>query len=90
MRTLRRLASGFLLSGATLYKKNADMTLLRCVDRQEDERIMEEVHEGTFNTHAIGHALTSRILLAGKCMKCQTYAYYINVAPSALHNLNSP
>ncbi|RDY07404.1 rnhA, partial [Mucuna pruriens] len=27
-RTLRRLASGFLLSGATLYKRNTDMTLL--------------------------------------------------------------
>ncbi|RDY13539.1 Pol polyprotein, partial [Mucuna pruriens] len=25
-----------------------------------------------------------------KCMKCQTYADHINVAPSTLHNLTSP
>ncbi|RDX65055.1 Protein NYNRIN, partial [Mucuna pruriens] len=52
------------------------MTLLRCVDRQEAERIMEEVHKGTFGTHINGHALT--------------YADHTNVAPSALHNLTSP
>ncbi|RDX91297.1 Retrovirus-related Pol polyprotein from transposon opus, partial [Mucuna pruriens] len=36
-RTLRRLAAGYLLSGSVFYKRNADMTLLRCVDRQEAE-----------------------------------------------------
>ncbi|RDY13374.1 Gypsy retrotransposon integrase-like protein 1, partial [Mucuna pruriens] len=104
-RTLRRLASGFLLSGATLYKRNTDMTLLRCVDSQEVEQIMEEVHEGIFGTHANGHTLARKILRAGyywtqmesdccqhvrKCAKCQTYANYLNVAPSALYSLNAP
>ncbi|RDY07279.1 Gypsy retrotransposon integrase-like protein 1, partial [Mucuna pruriens] len=98
-RTLRRLASSFLLSGTVLYKRNTDMTLLRCVDHQEAESIMEEVHEGTFGTHANGHALAryywTKMELdcyqhVKKCMKFQTYAYHINVAPSALHNLTSP
>ncbi|RDX76382.1 Retrovirus-related Pol polyprotein, partial [Mucuna pruriens] len=81
------------------------MTLLRCVDCQEAERIMKEVHEGTFGTHANGHALACKIIRAGyywtkmelncyrhvkKCMKCQTYVDHINAAPSALHNLTSP
>ncbi|RDY05263.1 hypothetical protein CR513_10902, partial [Mucuna pruriens] len=64
-KTLRRLASGFLLSGTVLYKRNTDMTLLRCVDHQEAERIIEEVHEGTFGTHANRHALARKILRAG-------------------------
>ncbi|RDY05179.1 hypothetical protein CR513_11013, partial [Mucuna pruriens] len=34
-RTLRRLAAGFLLSGAILYKRSVDSTLLRCVDDKE-------------------------------------------------------
>ncbi|RDX97071.1 Gypsy retrotransposon integrase-like protein 1, partial [Mucuna pruriens] len=104
-RTLRRLASGFLLSGATLYKRNTDMTLLRCVDGQEAEQIMEEVHEGIFGTHVNGHALARKILRAGyywtrmesdcyqhvrKCVKCQIYTNHLNVAPSALYNLNAP
>ncbi|RDX92412.1 Retrovirus-related Pol polyprotein from transposon 17.6, partial [Mucuna pruriens] len=95
-RTLRRLASGFLLSGIVLYKRNTYMTLLRC----EDERIIEEVQRGTFGTHANGHALARKILWTKmesdcyqhikKCVKCHTYADHINVAPSALHNLTSP
>ncbi|RDX91773.1 rnhA, partial [Mucuna pruriens] len=64
-RTFRRLATGYLLSGATLYKRNTDMTLLQCVDQQEAERIIEEVHEGTFGTHANGHALARKILRMG-------------------------
>ncbi|RDX81507.1 rnhA, partial [Mucuna pruriens] len=64
-RTLRCLASGFLLSGTTLYKRNSDMTLLRCVDDQEAKQIMEEVHEGIFGTHINGHALARKILRAG-------------------------
>ncbi|RDX68017.1 hypothetical protein CR513_53039, partial [Mucuna pruriens] len=81
-RTLRRLAFDFLLSGTILYKRNVDMTLLCCIDRQEVERIIEEVHEGIFGTHANGHALARKIL--------RTYANHINVAPSTLHNLTSP
>ncbi|RDX78855.1 hypothetical protein CR513_40796, partial [Mucuna pruriens] len=34
-RTLRRLAVGFFLSGVILYKRSADLTLLRCVDDRE-------------------------------------------------------
>ncbi|RDY06253.1 rnhA, partial [Mucuna pruriens] len=64
-RTLRRLASSFLLSGAILYKRNTDMILLRCVDGQEAQQIMEEVHEGIFGTHVNGHALARKILRIG-------------------------
>ncbi|RDY12613.1 Pol polyprotein, partial [Mucuna pruriens] len=70
------------------------------VDQQEAEQIIEEVHEGTFSTHANGHALAHKILRTKlesdcyqhvqKCIKCQTHADHINVAPSTLHNLTSP
>ncbi|XP_075099338.1 uncharacterized protein LOC142176153 [Nicotiana tabacum] len=43
-RTIRRLASGFFLSGEVLYKRTPDLNLLRCVDAQEAGRIMNEVH----------------------------------------------
>ncbi|RDY13949.1 Gypsy retrotransposon integrase-like protein 1, partial [Mucuna pruriens] len=103
--TLRRLASGFFLSETVLYKRNTNMTLLRCVDSQEAEQIMEEVHEGIFGTHVNGHALARKILRAWyywtrmesdcyqhvrKCAKCQIHANHLNVAPSTLHNLNAP
>ncbi|RDX82521.1 Retrovirus-related Pol polyprotein, partial [Mucuna pruriens] len=95
-RTLRRLAAGYLMSGSVLYKRNADMTLLRCVDRQEAERIIEEVHDGTFGTHPSGHTLARKILRVGlppACAKvpevsdsCRPY----QGRPSTLHSLTSP
>ncbi|RDY08452.1 hypothetical protein CR513_07296, partial [Mucuna pruriens] len=61
-RTLRRLATSFLLSGVILYKRSVDSTLLHCVDDYEAKEIMEEVHGRAFGTHANGHALTCKIL----------------------------
>ena len=64
-RTLRRLAAGFFLSGGILYKQNHDMVLLRCVDAKEAERMLVVVHEGSFGTHANGHAMARKVLRAG-------------------------
>jgi len=63
-RTLRRLAAGFFLSGSILYKRNHDMVLLRCGDAKKAERMLVEVHEGSFGTHANGHAMARKILRA--------------------------
>uniref|UniRef100_A0A1U7VC70 Uncharacterized protein LOC104211956 n=2 Tax=Nicotiana sylvestris TaxID=4096 RepID=A0A1U7VC70_NICSY len=43
-RTIRRLANDFFLSRKVLYKRTPDLNLLRCVDAEEAERIMHEVH----------------------------------------------
>ena len=56
-RTLRRLAVGFFMSGNILYKRNHDMVLLRCVNAKEAKNMLGEVHEGSFGTHANGHAM---------------------------------
>ncbi|RDY14358.1 hypothetical protein CR513_00581, partial [Mucuna pruriens] len=104
-RTLRRLASGFFLDGEILYKRNADAQLLRCVNEEEAQEILKEIHEGMFGTHANGHTLARKILRAGyywttmesdccrhvkRCVKCQIYADHIKAAPTALQSLTSP
>ena len=35
----------FFIRNGILYKRNHDSTLLRCVDKNEAERIMDELHE---------------------------------------------
>ncbi|XP_057965430.1 uncharacterized protein LOC131155991 [Malania oleifera] len=55
-KTIRRLAMGFFLDGEILYKRNHDMTLLRCVELQEARQIIQEVHDGVCGTHAGGHS----------------------------------
>ena len=64
-RMLQRFAPSFFLSGNILYKRNHDMVLLRCVDAREAEQILVEVHEGSFETHANGHAMARKILRMG-------------------------
>ncbi|XP_058766924.1 uncharacterized protein LOC131640541 [Vicia villosa] len=63
-RTLRRLSGNFFLTGNVLYKINFDMVLLTCVDRHKANLLMQEIHEGSFGTHANGHAMTRNILRA--------------------------
>ena len=104
-RTLRRLSTSFFLNGDILYKRNQDMVLLRCVDASEAEKILKEVHEGSFGTHANGYAMARKILRAGyywltmendccihvrKCHKCQAFADNINAPPAPLNVLSAP
>ena len=58
------MAAGFFLSGTALYKRNHDMVLLQCVNAKEAEKMIMEVHEGSFGTHANGHAMARKILRA--------------------------
>ncbi|KAA3473964.1 RNA-directed DNA polymerase (Reverse transcriptase), Ribonuclease H [Gossypium australe] len=50
--TFKRLASDYLLDGEILYKIRKDQVLLRCVDAVEAKKILEEVHQGIYGTHA--------------------------------------
>ena len=63
-KTLIRLAGNFYLNGDILYKRNLDMVLLKCVDRNEADLLMTEVHEGSFATHSNGYAMAKKILRA--------------------------
>ncbi|XP_019435845.1 PREDICTED: uncharacterized protein LOC109342286 [Lupinus angustifolius] len=63
-RTLRRLATYFFLSGDVIYKRNHDMVFLRCLEAKEAQKMVEEMHEGTFGTHANEHAMAKKIMRA--------------------------
>ena len=64
-RILRRLAMGFLLDGEVLYKKGKDQVLLRCVSSSEVNKIVEEIHEGVYETHANGHKMARQVMRTG-------------------------
>ncbi|KAA3469334.1 protein NYNRIN-like [Gossypium australe] len=61
-RTLRRLASDYVLDGDILYKRRKDQVLLRCADAVEVTKILEEVHEGACGTHANGFTMARQIM----------------------------
>ena len=85
-RTIRRLANGFFSSGDVLFKQTVDLYSLRCLDAEEAEKIMNEVHAGVCGPHMNGYVLAKKILRAGyywltmerdcfhfvkKCHQCQ-------------------
>ncbi|KAK5840328.1 hypothetical protein PVK06_009222 [Gossypium arboreum] len=104
-RTLRRLASDYVLDREILYKRRKDQVLLRCVDAVEAKKILEEVHEGVCGMHVNGFTMARQIMRFGnywstmegdcisyakKCHKCQIYGDKIYVPPSLLHVIISP
>ncbi|PKI47330.1 hypothetical protein CRG98_032281 [Punica granatum] len=64
-KTLRRIAANFFLSGETLYRRSFDATLLRCVDENEAQCLMEEVHEGNCGPHMNGLMLAKKLMRLG-------------------------
>ena len=58
-------SSKFFLSNGILYKRNHDSTLLWCMDKKEEDKIMEDMHGGIFGTHSSGHTMAKNILRAG-------------------------
>ncbi|XP_070046675.1 uncharacterized protein [Nicotiana tomentosiformis] len=81
-RSLRRLASGFFLSGGILYKRTPGLGLLRCVDAKEASTIMTEVHSRVCRLHMNGYVLAKKIL--------RVHSDLIHSPPSELHTMSAP
>ncbi|XP_071909674.1 uncharacterized protein [Coffea arabica] len=59
---LRRMSSRFFLNEEVLYKKIFDLGLLRCIDEEEADYMMKEVHNRVCGSHMNGHLLTKKIM----------------------------
>ncbi|XP_057452245.1 uncharacterized protein LOC130744069 [Lotus japonicus] len=99
-----REASHYTLLGNQLYRRGVGVPLLRCVTRDEADRIMFEVHEGVCASHVGGRSLAAKVLRAGfywpplksdcmdyvkKCEKCQVYADLHRAPPEELSSMSS-
>ena len=93
------------MSGDVLYKRTLDLNLLRCLDAEEAEKIMNEVHAGVCGPHMNGYVLAKKILQAGyywltmerdcfhfvkKCHQCQIHGDLIHSPHSELHPMAAP
>ena len=104
-RTLRHLATRFVIHGETLYRRTVDGVLFLCLDRDSANQVMREVHAGVYGPHMGGHMLARKIMRTGyfwltmetdcfqfvqRCTECQMYGDLIHVPPFKLHALTSP
>ncbi|RDX62079.1 hypothetical protein CR513_59626, partial [Mucuna pruriens] len=58
-------ASKYILIGEYLYRRGFDFPQLKCLDTEEAECVMQEVHEGVCGSHIGGCALASKIARVG-------------------------
>ncbi|XP_027157443.1 uncharacterized protein LOC113759006 [Coffea eugenioides] len=101
---LRRLSSKFFLNGEVVYKRTSDLGLLRCVDEDEADYLMKEVHSGLCGSHMNGHLLAKKIMRTGyfwltmehdcvvfvrKCITCQMHGYVMRTLPIELHSMTA-
>ena len=61
-RSIRMMATQYILCGGQLYRRSYDGVHLHCLKREEVERVMEEVHQGICGLHMNGRILAKKIL----------------------------
>ena len=104
-KSLRQLATRFVIYGETLYRRIVDGVLLLCLDQDSANQTMREVQAGVCGPHMGGHILARKIMRIGyfwstmeidccqfvqRCKECQMHGDLIDVPPSELNALTSP
>ncbi|RDX61813.1 Tf2-8, partial [Mucuna pruriens] len=102
---IRKEASKYMLIEQRLYRRGFSSPLLKCVDSEEAEYIIKEVHEGVCGTHIRGRALAGKIARAGyywptlktdcldyvrRCDTCQRFADSHQASAEQMYIVTSP
>ncbi|RDY04043.1 hypothetical protein CR513_12310, partial [Mucuna pruriens] len=97
--------SKYTLVGENLYRRGCYFLLLKCLEIEEAEYVMQEVHEGVCGSHIGGRTLASKISRANyylptlksdcsqyvkTCNTCQRYVDIHKARPEPLHLVMSP
>ena len=62
---VRKRTTRFTILNDTLYKRGLSMPYLKCVDEEEAEYILKEIHEGVCGDHASARSLVSKVIRTG-------------------------
>ena len=104
-RSIRMMATQYILYGGQLYRRSYDGVHLRCLKREEADRVTKEVHQEICGPHMNGRMLAKKILRMGyywsimetDCVNyvksyhdCQTHTNLNHVPPSELYSMTSP
>lgn len=64
-RKIKKRADKFMTLNGVLYKRGFSLPYLRCVEEDESNYILEEVHEGIYGDHMGARSLVGKIIKAG-------------------------
>jgi hypothetical protein len=92
----------YVLVDGKLMRKNANEELLqKCVSKEEGEKILKEIHAGTYDNHVSSRTVVGKAFQAGfywpsaadaealvcQCENCQFFAKQIHVSAQALQTI---
>ena len=104
-RKVRKMTARFTILNDTLYKRGFSMPYLKCIDKDEAEYILEEIHEGICRDHVGPRSLVSKIIrtcyfwptmqkdakeFIKRCDKCQSFGNVQLIPVERLTPINSP
>ncbi|KAL5574607.1 hypothetical protein UlMin_016306 [Ulmus minor] len=102
---IRRYATKYMIKEGCLYRKAYSGDMLRCINGQETEDVLQEIHEGDCGEHQGGHRLYEEALRLGyfwptmendamdyarRCKSCQLFGDRIHAPAVTLHTVNAP
>ncbi|XP_074336798.1 uncharacterized protein LOC141673971 [Apium graveolens] len=105
VRRLHYQAARFVVYDEVLYKRGFNQPLLRCLDEEEGNYILREVHEVICGNHSGGNSLVMKVLRQGyyyptmkedaenfvrACDRCQRFANYSSMPTTLLTPMVSP
>ncbi|XP_020234743.1 uncharacterized protein LOC109814671 [Cajanus cajan] len=102
---LRTQAARYVVIGGDLYRRGFSAPLLKCVEAEQANYILREMHEGICGFHSGGRTLATKVLRAGyywptlredcvkfvkHCVSCQRHGNLIHASAEELHGISSP
>ncbi len=105
IRALKLLATQYILCGGVLYQRCYEGVHLRCVDNEEAEKLIKEIHQGVCGPHMNGRMFAKKIVSLGfywvameadciehakKCHQCQIHSNLNHLPLKELYNMTSP
>ncbi|XP_052297233.1 uncharacterized protein LOC127902365 [Citrus sinensis] len=104
-REVRAQASRYTMIDGVLYRRGYTLPFLRCLDEDDADYVLREVHEGICGNHSGGRSLAHKVLRQGyfwptmyqdaqektrSCVSCQSFASFSNQPPEKLTSMASP
>ena len=90
---IRALASRYTMIDEVLYRRGYTLPFLQCLDEDDADYVLREVHEGICGNHSGGRSLGHKVLRQGyfwptmhqdaqgktrSCISCQSFASFSN------------
>nr|XP_025664335.1 uncharacterized protein LOC112762688 [Arachis hypogaea] len=101
---IKREAANYTIVAGQLYKRGFSQPLLKCIEPENTEYILREIHEGCCGHHVGGKTLAQKVIRAGyfwptvirdsiqivkNCDKCQRHANIHQAAPHQLSTISA-